>query len=240
MWVKKRKINAFLASFILMSILYSNCGPAMEANTQSFSNTSFENNQLYTGDPHGTTKLVKQAYVQPLFMNRTLTFNVFKDIFGTEKIFEFNRDIAHASTDFGMGYGIYEGVSTTTAACNAHTNPYYACNENKLDLQSKPTFGANAPREARRMSACERGLNDDKSFEHALKKISSDASLAEPPQMNMKNYQRLFELFFRGRPLPDETFFDNFTIVSNRESDKTEAWRKIILGVCLSPHWQVL
>ena len=90
------------------------------------------------------------------------------------------------------------------------------------------------------MSACHLGVDNNNSFLFVLKKIDKSATLASPPEMTDKNLNRVFQLFFRGRPAPNKQVLDSLKIAYNKGEDATDGWRAIILGICLSPHWQVM
>lgn len=177
---------------------------------------------------------------RPLYSNRLLTYNHFVDIFGTRLENVLVRNLGWASQDFGFAFGLYQYIRLGGAACNSQPNAYYVCNNLPLDLKTAYQVGGNTPREGRRLRMCHISVNNSQTLAFAFNRIEAGTSLTNPPQESIDNYKRLFQLFYRGHPLPQDSFFDHFQFIFDRETDLVEAWKKTILGVCYSPHWQVL
>ncbi len=228
---------------VLLSVLiYNGCGQDMlRANQSAVHSTATQVGELDLGDEHTTQfKASSEASVVPLYYNRHVTYNLLRDLFGPSLQTELIRDIAWVSEDFGSAFGLYQNIHLSQSDCNNKSNPFYKCRNGSMDMSTKPVIGVSSPREARRMSACQKGVDQDASLAHAFKRIQSSATLANPPKAELKNYQRLYQLFFRGRPLPKENLFDSFDLVVQNEADPRLAWEKLILSVCMSPHWQVM
>ncbi len=230
-----------LALIFVALTLTNGCGDNyMKANIDAVNSLATNVSNIDLGDDHINFKAASESSVVPLYYNRHLTFNLLRNLFGPSINGALVDSIGWSSEEFGSSFGLYQTINLSTADCNSKKNTFYRCRRSTIDMSSPPVIGVSSPREALRMSACQRGVDSDAALAFIMKKIDKDATLASPPKAELKNYQRLYQLFFRGRPLPKEAFFDGFELLVTGEEDKQLAWEKLILSVCLSPHWQVM
>ncbi len=239
----KFKPHAFQFTILLAFVLviFQNCGDGFNATITSSSGVDFGNQTELIYGHNGHLQFQEASTeAQPVYSNRMLTYNIFVSVFGESLKPKMVDMIAWAASDVGSGWDLYQKRRVSNASCNSSKSPHYRCDNVAMVGTFVNISGASAPREGRRMTICELGINDDPSLLHALNKIDKSSSLEALPEANRTNFESAFQLFFRGKHLPDNDFFDALTLVYNNHYDKKEAWKQIILGICLSPHWQVL
>lgn len=239
---KFKIISSTLSVSILVLFVFQNCGQGRHiSGEQGEGGVEFgSQEELAEADQSNFVFQKAATEVQPIYMNRIMVYNIFKSVFGESQKDVFIEHIAHAAPDFGSGWDLYNKRRMSATECNKSRHPFYVCNNSDQKQKVADISGANALREGRRMSACHLGVDDDQSLQHALQKIEAEATLERPPVPSSENLYRAFQLFFRGKPKPGGEVLDSFRIVHNRFIDKTEGWRQIVLGICLSPHWQAL
>ncbi len=237
----KPRYSTLLALLASTLIIFQNCGDGLLATKTSNSAIDFGSQSELIYGHNGHLQFQKASTeAQPVYTNRMLTYNTFISVFGNSVKLKMVETIAWAASDVGSGWDLYQKRRQPAADCRNDKNPFYRCDNEEIVGSVANISGASAPREGRRMSACQIGVDSDKGLEHALKKIDSKATLEKPPAANSANFEKAFQLFFRGKPMPANDFFDALDLVHKQHEDKTEAWKQIVLGICLSPHWQVL
>ena len=231
-------ILAFLLLITLGGSLFvfQSCGPGAFESKKDRSSA-----HLHIGEsPVDTFKTSVPSQVQPLYANRVLLYNIYRDIFGASVQSALVERVGWASTEMGSAFGLYEKVVLANQDCRNKRSPFYLCTNSNLDLATPPVVGASAPREGRRIRACQLAVDNKKALAHAFNRIEKNANLANPPAQTDANFKRIFQLFFRGKPLPDQGFFDQLKITLNGAADAEQGWKSVIHSICLSPHWQVL
>ncbi|MCB0378351.1 MAG: hypothetical protein KDD33_07650 [Bdellovibrionales bacterium] len=240
---KKLKILFGLCLLASLPLLYQNCGEGnFAANISSEGDNSKQEIIIDVGDEDDDDKnktFKKHIEYKALTADRMLIYNTMISVFGPTMQSFMVASVAWQSSDFGSPWDPYAKINH--ADCTKIRDPYYACTRGIiLDLDAPPIAGVTAPREGRRITACEAATQNNGALQYAMKKIDPAATLAKPPELSDKNLSRVFELFFRGKPLPSANLTDALKIAHQAETDAKEGWRSVIKSVCLSPHWQVM
>ena len=243
MFNHSKKILSFMSLCLLMILGYQNCSDStFQAQDRDNLSSAFGTDiEIDIADDHSVHKQHRaRAEAQALYSNRMLMYNTFIDVFGSSKKGDFIKNIAWASSEMGSGWNTYEKRLLSNSDCSKKRSALYRCDNFNLEAKASGIVGASATREGRRMSACHLGVETDSTFEYALKRIDENSSISSPPQPNDENFQRVFELFFRGKPSPGVQFFDALNIAHRKGADNKEGWKFVLLSICLSPHWQVM
>lgn len=196
-----RKFVLLLFPVALMSLLvFQNCSDQafVSKNEDARSAASVVNPDI--GQMVHTVEIPKlKSEVQPLYASRMLVFNIYRSIFGTSIENELIERIAWASAEFGSGEDYYAKVYAKD--CKTKRSPYYVCDNRTLKQNTSSVVGISATREGRRISACHAAIDSTLSLEHAFNKIEPGTSMVVPPQASQANFKRIFQLFFRGKPI---------------------------------------
>lgn len=235
-------LTAFICILIVSPLfLYQNCAQDMQANEIAA--------QSVVGDfdihEHPAMEKPKfQTEVQPIYMSRMLTYNIYLKVFGPSVKNMLVERIAWAPAEMGSAFSDYNKVVATVENCNANRSPYFRCRNETLDTKAQPIAGSSATREGRRMIACKNSLANNNAVNFAFNQIQANATIAAPPTLSRANLEKAFRLFFVTQPLPEEAFFDQLQIVvsspGRTAAQRAEGWKSAIFSLCLSPHWQVL
>ncbi len=235
-------ILAFGASFS-----FQNCARQLESSSwnsieSSSTSKSVEDLTLdVVTDPHPETPNYKdQIEVEPLTTNRILTSRILLSVFGPslENFLAYN--IAWKPEDFGSGFSIYETKLSASANCDNKRLIEYPCQNIYLEVNVPNTQALNARREAWRAHICYFAVAYNPMILHAVQQVSSQATLANLPEVNSENLSKAFRLFYRSQPIESGPILDSLQIVSQDEQTELNKWKSILLTLCLSPHWQVL
>jgi hypothetical protein len=230
-----------LVSLIFVSFfLYQNCS-SEEFRAVGSSNDNLGLVNVDVGKDHpNVRRAITKAEVQPLYMNRRSVTHLYRDIFGPSINREAAIHLGWATTDVGSSWSPYQVLPIGNAICDREPTINFLCRNSTLDLRTPPNTGINAAREGRRMSVCYHGVQEEESFNFALNRIQEGRSQTNLPDLSEANLHRLFELFFRGRPLPPTSFFDSLELLIQNSETPEKGWQNALLTVCTSPHWQVL
>lgn len=225
----------FSVIFLLIASLFTQgCGTQFEANSVAASSVS-----VNIGNNHGVHGKQKIEY-QAHYANRIYMYNLFEDVFGPSMQKKITKQIGWATADMGSAFSPYQFVAVGDNECNNNPKTYYQCKTKIDNLKADPVFSGSTTREGRRISACHHGADNDSSLLFAIKKIDATATETSLPAGTPENFHKAIQLFYRGKPAPGVGVIDALDIAFKKQTEPLEAWRNVILGICLSPHWQVL
>ena len=84
---------------------------------------------------------------------------------------------------------------------------------------------------------CTNLIESSVTFDFALRKI--DAAKANP-DVNEENMKKVFQAFYRDRPLPPQELLDSLLIMVDPAIADKSRWKAPIYMICNSGYWQVL
>jgi hypothetical protein len=87
------------------------------------------------------------------------------------------------------------------------------------------------------MKTCTDLVQNAGTLAYALKRISSSEAV---PTASAENMQRLFSLFYRGKPAPDNQLIGSLQLMMDPAAKTAANWQLPIYTVCVSSHWQEL
>ena len=244
---KAKKISVGVSFGILGSILviFQNCGPTPQMEMASKGVDDTYNQAETTVDDHpdiSPEKAIVQVQYEPVLADRTYVVELFRDIFGpTTDTVDSVRTYLNR-VDYGGPCSMYEmyrienargeiansnGIST--AACAFDPSPTAL----GADVNPKPTV----TRQANLMKTCTDLVQNAGTLGFALKRISPSEAV---PTASVENMQRLFNLFYRGKPAPDNQLIGSLQLMMDPALKTAANWQLPIYTVCVSSHWQEL
>lgn len=162
-------------------------------------------------------------------MDRNYVKATLDTIFGPSIVNITNTRVDQAVTEFGGPCDSYK----TAAGCSVSGSTQF------------PIVATTIPaREALRIRACDQIVANDAALLYAINHIrpatSSLTTLSEPSDEEL---EKIYDLFYTGRALPDSVRSSLKDIVTTAETqkpawNKSESWRFVFLSICLASDWQ--
>lgn len=235
---KKISLLLFLVG---VSISYQNCAPGMQLD-QASSDINYMQ-QVHSQNHDIEPPRVKPAPVKEhkFLMDRKMIYSLFVDIFGP------------SAANLSALNSIRADRAVFGGSCSQYERFFSARNQFKLDpsaenCQNNATAShlgapvepvANVLQQARINDVCHQVVNTTVTLNHALARIQTGASSTRLPSGSLENIQKLFRLFYRAKPAPDQDLFESLQILIG-EPVSLNGWKEAIQTVCLSSHWQAL
>lgn len=260
--LKKRYILSLI--LILPVIFYQNCDQ-LDKLTES-GEVQLSSSELYhqIHNDHDFMNIEKKPEPEidyhPLLMNRKMLFSLFLDIFGPD-IVNSNaiKTLRSDRSVFGVPCSIYENYDFKTATTRTFRFCSNEATTSHLGANINPQ--ANVLRSGSIHKSCLEAIDrnylktgnnkssdiDNKTFQFAMEQISSDAIVSgdptkftyKVPPASKENIQKLIELFYRGKPMANQSLVDSLAFVIGSPATSS-GWKKAFINTCLSSHWQVL
>src|SRR5690606_29868891 len=166
----------------------------------------------------------------PLVMDRIGVFNFFEAIFGPQaRNLSAVRSLVRDPNVFGGGCSFYRQSTSNPTDISTY------CGNNTASLAVKPLMGITVLRQGRINQACHELTQNSTTIKYVLSRIDPVNAV---PAATKDNLQSLFSLFYRARPVPDDSLFDAMAV--NMIEENLNGWKRVVYGVCVSGYWQVL
>ncbi len=175
---------------------------------------------------------------EPILADRFYLQSLFTDIFGPLAASTDSARIRINTTEFASPCSLYEDQNTFDSTKNqwVRADSAEACGRgllNAAQVNPKPTVS----RQALVTRACSDLSSDSKTLDYALKRISNASAIPIPSE---ENIERLFHLFYRGKPAPQPGLIESLLVMFPKEGVTKDHWSKVIFTVCASSLWQIL
>lgn len=243
---KTARLVVAASSFMVM-VSFQNCSVQEkgEQNVISTISGAKEIDQSHadmTHDPDSIPSKPKPAVeVSVSTMDRTMIYAVLTDTFGPSSMAIPSINILRSERDIlGGPCSMYENFRSKNAKGDIATDPY---SENCSHSTAANRLGAplhasaNVLQQARINDACRAAVGNANAFNYVSARIGGTATAL--PQNTSDNVLKLFRLFYRGKPEPDDSLVTSLrTLVGSPVS--ADGWKAAILTTCVSSHWQAL
>lgn len=161
--------------------------------------------------------------------SRRYVESVFKQIFDITS--EDNSDLRNRvfrNKDFGGACDYYAAALTGNS-----TGEF---NNERCWSGVKPVMQTNYSnnRSAHSINTCERVIKKENLFEKAMSKVTATSS-----DFTSQSFIKLYQLFYLLE-VPSNSVIEEFKLLFRTQSSRKEGWRSVLMGVCMSPEWQVL
>lgn len=224
---------------------FQNCAPqaSFEAMSEDFASTSQSFNVLHEDSDRttpGEDKARLETNYEPLLVDRHYIRSLIEDVFGTRgPAIAPGPTIFQSADEFGSNCSVYEDFSVKRASDGAvvRYDNSAACTQGSAFFTQAPANPkATAKRQAYMTAYCSNLVNDATAFANALKKISSDGK----PKATTENVYKLFRLFYRAHPEPQQGLLDSLQLMFSSATPDPSEWKGPLNVVCASSRWQVL
>ena len=235
---KKLILFSLSAGFILVG--FQNCA---QDGFQSFSSEAAVESQslIEPEDPAIDPGMIEKVYTnyEPLMADRVYLQSLIEDVFGPASRNLVQSRIYVNGQDFGSPCQMYEAQDTFNPATNtwAIVDVVKNCTRAALNFDARTNPKTTVTRSAIMTRVCSELTTNDTTLNFAMQRLRGSAGL---PNVDQATFLKLFHLFYRNRPDPNQTLIDSLNVMFPPSGVTREHWRSAIYTVCASGYWQVL
>lgn len=250
----KKSSLRLIPAVILGSLLvtqFQNCSQGLEGE-ESFSSLTNAStiDQLHQDYSHGRdipTEPEKALEVSALLMDRMTLYNFFVDTFGPASVgFSSMKRLKTEKAIFGGPCSVYDNFRSVRSGLVANSDLYKidaeattcANSESALHLAAPIEPSANVLHQALVNQVCEQLSEGTTTYRYVVTQVRGATTTGAPANTPV-HAQRLFSLFYRGKPNASVEIIESLQMqIGNPAS--VAGWKDAIRTVCLSSHWQAL
>lgn len=219
-----------------LTVLFQNCGRSESWSTEDMSSSMIEDTFEHMDEDHPGQELSSTSY-NPINADRFYLMAIFKDVFGATAPTTESNKIYEKIGAFGFPCSFYEDYRI--AARERPSMEQTCALTDSVEFTNAPilpTMGT--ARQAYTVNSCTALVRNTTTLRFAMAKINQ-APYTAPPTVTRAKLERLFELFYRGKPAPSPGVIDSLEMMFVNE-DLTRGWQMAIYAICISSHWQEL
>lgn len=230
-----------------------NCGGEFEISQEA----SLSSVSDFDSHPGFAEKNASSASFEQPLADRRYLLSVLTGVFGEEAesidalaeggpILE--PTIAGRPEDFGGPCSLYEDYRVSSGGRRVPASALEACtsDEGPTALGAPSSPKPTVPRQAALAKTCNALVSDNTAVAFALGRIGGyqgpGPTGSAVPAVNRQNMARLFSLFYRLHPEPDDATLDALLELAGGAGAPATAgsWKGALYQVCASPYWQAL
>jgi hypothetical protein len=243
---RKIQFTAVLVLCLSTVLFFQNCSQNMQQESTFSSMSQASTIEQQHGDQsHGTevpTAKPEALIEQTSMMDRQMLISMFSDILGpTATTLPGMKKIIAQKSIFGGPCSLYDNFKTLqNGAPKADTNAISCNNTETADNLSAPIQPTgNVLQQAVINDVCMQAMAESKKIYPYFIAQIKDKPADKVPANTSANVLKLFSLFYRGKPLPQQSLVEGLQALVG--SPATDAgWQKAFIVTCLSSHWQAL
>lgn len=230
-------------------LLFQNCSmhSADEATLESTVFSIPGTPQVHEDREHGVVgeQAKRKTTSQALIADRAYVDAALAEIFtnGADNAMITNTVVNNVSA-FGTPCSVYTDYATSTRNSNgqeveSRVDSSTRCSVDVQSMNAPINPDSQVTREAYLSYSCEQLIENTTTMDNGLRKIASTAP-ATLPQASDANILKLFSLFYRYKPAPQQGFFQAMRVLfANVNAPTRDEWKAAFYTLCVSGHWQL-